>query len=94
MRKAHFQAHFVKSGVLVKHMLETHKDFIMETMKSDCNHHPDPGDSTMRRHFDCKFCEQKFLKRHRKLFLLHLEQKHLPELEAFLISEDLIGNQT
>ncbi len=34
----------------------------------------------------CRFCEQRFLSHHQKLMLLHVEQKHLVELEEILTS--------
>ena len=49
----------------------------------------DPTQS-LRRHFDCHFCGQKFLRRHQKLFLVHLEQKHLSDLEQHLQESDMM----
>merc|ERR1712029_179025 len=45
---------------------------------------------SLRRHFDCQFCGQKFLRRHKKLFLVHLEQKHLQDLEIFMQESDML----
>ena len=49
----------------------------------------DPTQS-LRRHFDCQFCGQKFLRRHQKLFLVHLEQKHLSDLELHMQESDMM----
>ena len=38
--------------------------------------------------FNCGFCGQHFPKRHHKLIMTHVEQKHLGELEAVLLSSN------
>ena len=48
------------------------------------------GDQSLRRHFDCQFCGQKFLRRHQKLFLVHLEQKHLRDLELHMQEYEMV----
>merc|ERR1712020_383220 len=59
------------------------EDFHLQT--NSLNQH-----QSLRRHFDCQFCGQKFLRRHQKLFLVHLEQKHLPDLEIFMQESDML----
>lgn len=82
-------AQFVKVETLVKHLLEDHRDFLLNSLspmigfQSDfASDFEDSSTTTsLKRHFDCQFCGQKFLRRHKKLFMVHLEQKHLKELE-------------
>ena len=92
-------AQFLKIETLVRHVLEEHKDFLMSSMHgkdfSDFEdfQHQTPNlnqHQSLRRHFDCQFCGQKFLRRHQKLFLVHLEQKHLPDLEIFMQESNML----
>lgn len=81
-------AQFLKLDTLVRHLLEDHKDFLLTSLTSfDFEFNPS---QSLSRHFDCQFCGQKFLKRHQKLFLAHLEQKHLPDLALFVKNSDMV----
>ena len=91
-------AQFLKVDTLVRHILEEHKDFLMSSMHgkdfsdfdSDFQSNNQSANQSLRRHFDCQFCGQKFLRRHKKLFLVHLEQKHLQDLERFMHQSDML----
>lgn len=83
-------AQFVKVETLVKHLLEDHRDFLLNSLSPMIGFQTDfasdfedsaPMTASLRRHFDCQFCGQKFLRRHKKLFMVHLEQKHVKDLE-------------
>ena len=93
-------AQFLKVDTLVRHILEEHKDFLMSSMHGkdfsdfdsdfQSNNQSQSANQSLRRHFDCQFCGQKFLRRHKKLFLVHLEQKHLQDLERFMHQSDML----
>jgi hypothetical protein len=84
---------FLKPDILVQHILETHPDFVMSCMLQQYSSdffNEDKFNSLQRRHFECTFCGQKFLRRHQKTFLLHLDQKHLMELQSYMQDTDMI----
>ena len=86
-------AQFLKMEILVRHILEEHKEFLLNSLHSrefsdfEDSHH---STQSLRRHFDCQFCGQRFLKRHQKLFLVHLEQRHLPDMELFMQESGMV----
>ena len=73
-------AQFLKLDTLVKHILDAHKDFLISSLHgkefSDFQAMTTPS-SSLKRHLECQFCGQKFLRRHQKLFLVHLEKCHI-----------------
>ena len=72
-------AQFLKLDTLVRHVLDTHKDFLISSMQGKDFSDFGQGSlsSSLKRHLECQFCGQKFLRRHQKLFLVHLEKCHI-----------------
>ncbi len=94
-------AQYLRLETLVKHCLESHPEFVLTSLKNgefsndfeDQNLSSNNGTLSLKRHFDCHFCGQKFLRRHQKLFLAHLEQKHVADLQSFLQESCMILTQ-
>ena len=72
-------AQFLKLDTLVRHVLDTHKDFLISSMQGKDFSDFGQGSlsSSLKRHLECQFCGQKFLRRHQKMFLVHLEKCHI-----------------
>jgi hypothetical protein len=64
--------------------LSSHKDFVFKSILIDC-------DNSSKRYLECRFCGQNFMKRHLKLFTIHVEQKHEAELNEFLNREAFLA---
>ena len=62
----------------------SHKDFVFKSILLD-------GDNSSKRYLECRFCGQNFMKRHLKLFTIHVEQKHEAELNEFLNREAFLA---
>ena len=75
------QAQFLTPGLVVKHLTTVHSEFILNFIDPESN----------SKNFNCRFCGQHFPKRHHKLLMLHIEQKHLGELEAMLLSSNRLS---
>ena len=74
------QAQFLKPGIVIRHLVYQHPDYVTNTLLAPtCS-----PDEVASRHVQCRFCGQQFLKRHQKLLMLHIEQKHVSDLEAIL----------
>ena len=85
------QAQFLSPGLLVKHLLSLHHEYILKIIDP----HPFTPDSHQQnminphhQHLQCYFCSQSFPMRHHKLLIQHIECKHVGELEALLLSQD------
>ncbi|QQP58275.1 Uncharacterized protein FKW44_003537, partial [Caligus rogercresseyi] len=67
------RAQFLKEGLVVRHLVVDHPDFVTKIVNSSSNSD-----------LNCRFCDQKFLHRHLRLFMIHLEQKHTKDLEGII----------
>ncbi|CAB4064968.1 unnamed protein product [Lepeophtheirus salmonis] len=74
------RAQFLKEGLVVRHLVVDHPDFVTKIVNSSPNSD-----------LNCRFCDQKFLHRHLRLFMIHLEQKHTKDLEGVI--RDQIYNE-
>ena len=81
-------AQFLSSGLLIKHLVSAHSEYILGSLNPECfsNRNMNP----LRQQLQCNFCGQTFQRRHQKIFVQHIESKHMGELEAFLMSKDLL----
>ena len=70
-------AQFLKLDTLVRHILDAHKDFLISSLQGKDFSDFQALTPSLKRHLECQFCGQKFLRRHQKLFLVHLEKCHV-----------------
>ena len=56
-----------------------HEDFVTDALLAG-------GDvlDACAEHVNCRFCGKQFLRRHQKLLMLHIEQKHVDDLRRLL----------
>lgn len=68
-------AHFLRPGVLTRHLVYHHPDYVIDILLG--NDHDANADCVQ-----CRFCGQHFLRKHKRLLMLHVEQKHVLQLEG------------
>ena len=69
------------SKIVILIFFSSHKDFVVRSIMLD-------GENSMlKRYLECRFCGQHFMRRHAKLFTIHVEQKHESELQQYLHRE-------
>ena len=83
-------AQFLSSGLLIKHLISVHLDYILSCLNPECFPTENRNVNLLRQQLQCNFCGQSFQRRHQKIFTQHIETKHMGELEAFLMSKDLL----
>eukprot|EP00095_Tigriopus_kingsejongensis_P004760 maker-scaffold510_size151595-snap-gene-0.40 protein:Tk04760 transcript:maker-scaffold510_size151595-snap-gene-0.40-mRNA-1 annotation:"hypothetical protein Phum_PHUM540530" len=79
------KAQFLKINTIIRHLVYHHSDYVMEQILNiapiTTDYHQPVSPS---RYVRCRFCHQQFLHRHQKLLMMHLEQKHVHDLEIIL----------
>ena len=68
--------HFLRVEVLIRHLVYHHEDFVTGAILAT--------DDYVAEHVNCRFCGKQFLRRHQKLLMLHIEQKHVDDLRRLL----------
>ena len=83
-------AQFLSSGLLIKHLVSVHSEYILNCLDPDFFASRNMQMNPLRQQLHCNFCGQSFQRRHQKMFVQHVENKHIGELEAMLMSKDLL----
>ena len=81
-------AQFLSSGLLTKHLLSVHSEYTLNCIDQELVSTRSMNTNPTRQQLQCNFCGQSFQRRHQKLFIQHIESKHIGELEAMLLSKD------
>ena len=77
-------AQFLRIDVLIRHLVQQHEDFFVSEIIAD-----DELGAVNSDYVRCKFCGKDFFRRHQKLLMLHIEQKHVEEVRRVLTAWSL-----
>lgn len=81
------KAQFLKVNTVIRHLVYHHPDYVtgqllnLPPLSTDLD---ETSKMDQARYVHCRFCKQQFLRRHQKLLMMHLEQKHVQDLESML----------
>lgn len=79
------RAQFIKPGLVVSHLILHHPQDVVNVLMLR------KSEEFLSDRVGCTFCGQEFMRRHQKLLLCHIEQRHGTELEELLLGK--VGNE-
>eukprot|EP00094_Tigriopus_californicus_P013389 TCALIF_12950-PA protein Name:"Protein of unknown function" AED:0.29 eAED:0.29 QI:386/0.5/0.33/1/0.5/0.66/3/0/704 len=82
------KAQFLKINTVIRHLVYHHPDYVTSqllNLPALCTDLDESNKMDQTRYVHCRFCKQQFLRRHQKLLMMHLEQKHVQDLESILV---------